>query len=348
MAIARKSKWRRGIWLLLPLALFFAAREKASWRPQRMMQLKLILDEYIVISSDERLIAYFEPKHNRQLATDAELPVVVRDLQSGDKRGRKMRGAYPSIKTAAFDKNARRLAIGWRELDGDGATHRMGIAVWSFGDKLRDFEIIENVYPIDYPTQSRFSPDGKTLWMASANNLYSWDIASGKLKKLKWQWGKEGLERNGIWPSISAISEDCRYYFRVDLYSGYAVWDIAKDKFLLSTKLPELIKLDFSPDAELMVAIKGNKAVPDEGIASVLDSMTGRVLWQSPAGTQLTLSNRLAIVKNKNRFEVRETRTGKFLRWLPAIGNVRVIQSESADWLYTVNDRNELFRQRLR
>jgi hypothetical protein len=63
---------------------------------------------------------------------------------------------------------------------------------------------------------------------------------------------------------------------------------------------------------------------------------------------EFALNNTVAIVKNKNRFEVREARTGKFLRWLPTEPKVEVIQSESADWLYTANDRNELFRQRLR
>ncbi|HEY0075334.1 MAG TPA: WD40 repeat domain-containing protein [Abditibacteriaceae bacterium] len=332
-----RSKWVRGIWLLLPLALFFAARQKVSWRPQKIMDLPFGVPEFVIISPDERFVANFRYDPTSK-TSEVELPLLVRDLQNG--REIKVRGFHTGTQIAAFDKEAQRIAFGWREIDDNENTKKLGVSVLSLNDKLRDFEIPKGADSWDYPTQLRFSPDGKTLWMASSDNLRSWDIATGKLKG---QWSKEGEEievGDQSLPFNSAISEGCRYYFRADSHFGYSVWDIAKNKRLLRTKLPELSELTFSPDAELMVSVKRN--------VSVIDSKMGRVLWQSSAGTQLTLSNKLAIVKNENRFEVREARTGKLLRWLPAEGNARVVTSESVDWLYTVNDSNELFRQRLR
>lgn len=320
---------------MLPLALFFAAREKVSWRPQKVMQLPFGAPGEIVISPGDRFVAnigiYYDYSAPRE-----EIFLVMHDLQSG--REVEARGIYPDICVAAFDEKGR-LAFGWREVDEKGNSKKLGVAVFSNG-KLRDLQISKGVFPWDYPTHLRFSPDGKTLWMASADNLYSWDVASGKLK---WRWNKEGGKRNTSLPLDSAISEDCRYYFRADSHFILSMWDIAKNKRLLVAKLPEYAGLDFSSDADLLVSEMSG--------VSVIESKTGRVLWVSPHSTAerpLTLVAETAIVRNANRFEVREARTGKFLRWLPAEGNVRVVTSESPDWLYTVNDRNELFRQRLR
>ena len=223
-----RSKWMRWVLLLLPLALFFAAREKVSWRPQKIM----------------------------------DLP---------------------------FDKG------------------------------------------------SFIFTDTKTSWMASTDNLRSWDVASGKLK---WRLSQEGLDRDKSFLfATSAISKDCRYYFRRRA-QDYSVWDIKKNKRILQTTLAEIeSEMDFSADAQLLVST--NSGTP------IYDSETGRLLWRSTHNRRITEGAESLILRSKHRFEVHEKRTGKFLRWLPVQENFVAIASEPADWLYTVNNRNELFRQRL-
>jgi WD40 repeat protein len=318
--------------VMSPVVSLLAVRSAASWRPQKVLSLPYKGD--IIMSPDERLIAIASP--------DEQGLVSVRSLPSGQEVMR--RTLHRHISSLAFSPDGRRLAIGWskstrRKLATD--TKRIGISLWNIKGQYRDFEMVKGDWVYDEPTQLRFSPDGITLWMASTDNLRSWSIGSGKLK---WQW--HNLEgRDSSLPFHSALSTDCRLNFRSDS-DGYAVWDTGTKKRLLRAKLPFLqdANLHFSSDASVATYY----ADTPKGILNpVVDTRTGRVLWQSKGEPELTFIGDKAVRHKANTFEVCDARNGKLLYTLSAYPNTVPLSSASRRWLYTVKDKKELFRQRL-
>jgi hypothetical protein len=220
-------------------------------------------------------------------------------------------------------------------------TKRIGISLWSMKGQYRNFEMVKGDWVFDTPTQLRFSPDGKTLWMASTDNLRAWNIISGKLK---WQWrNSEG--RDSSLPFFSALSTDCRFNFRSDS-DGYSVWDTKTKKRLRHTKLPFLYDADlnFSSDASVATYYADT---PKGVLNPVIDTRTGRLLWQSKGEPELTVIASKSVKQKKNSFEVHNARNGKILCVLPAYPKTIPLPFASSRWLYTVNDKKELFRQRL-
>lgn len=222
---------------------------------------------------------------------------------------------------------------------------RIGVSLWDLNDKLRDFEMVKGDLTFDRPTKLRFSPDGKTLWMASTDNLHAWDIGSGKLT---WQWREGDLGRDSSLPFDSTISEDCRFYFRNDS-DVYTVWNVKTNKRLVRTKLPFLYDagLEFSSDGAFATYYGDAFTVHEDIVYPVIETRSGRMLWKSPRAFPLTFSSNKAIRRNNDNFEVLDARSGKLLGRLPAIPKTYAISSASKRWLYTTNDNRELFRQRL-
>lgn len=319
-----------GLLVSLPLVLFFAARETASWRPQKVAGLPY--DGALAISPDERFIA--------NASSDEQGLITVRDLQNGIEV--KHRALLHRVTALAFSPDGRYLGVGWRDITGSGNTKRVGISLWEFEGECRAFHVPQGNILFDTPTQIRFSPDSRTVWLASSDNLRAWAVASGKLK---WQWRNGDLGRDSSLPFFSAVSKDCRLYFRSDS-EGYTVWDTSSKKRLLHTKLPFLADADlkFSSDASLATYY----ADTPKGIFNpVVKTDTGQILWQLQGESELTLIGDKAVNLKQNTFEVRNGHTGRLLHSLPTSPKISPLPFESRLWLYSINDKNELFRQRL-
>jgi len=327
------KNWVIILLILLPVVLFSAACGTVSWQSQKVLALPY--KGAITISPNERLIA--------NASSDEQGLVSVLVLSNGQEV--KHRVLQSHVSCLAFSPDGRHLAIGWskssiHKIASD--TKRIGVSLWDFKRQYRQFEIATGTWVFDTPTQLRFSPDAKTLWMASTDNLRAWSISSGKLK---WQW-RNAEGRDSSLPFFSTLSMDCRLNFRSDS-SGYTVWDIKTGKRLLRTKLPYLADadLDFSPDA----SVGTYYADTPKGILNYLiDTRTGRVLWKSKGDSGITLTADKAIRRNAYEFEVCDTRNGRILYTLPANARSVPLSSTSRRWLYTINDKNHLLRQRLR
>jgi len=333
---------KRAIFILLislPLALFFAVREMASWRPHKVADLPyhsaLAVYHGLAISLDERFVA--------NASSDEQGLITVRDLQSG--REVKRLALRRRVSCLVFSLDGRQIAIAWSKSTAHymaNETKRIGVSLWDFKGQFRHFEMVKDDLVFDSPTQLRFSPDGKTLWMASTDNLRAWAVASGKLK---WRWRKEEMGRDSSLPFYSAISKNCRLYFHSGS-SGYTVWDMKANKQKLVTELPFLNDSDlhFSFDTSLATY---HAETPNGVFNPVVKADTGQLLWQSPGEPELTIVSDKAVRRKGNTFEVRNARNGKLLSTLPAALRSSPLPLESRLWLYTINDKRELFRQRL-
>jgi hypothetical protein len=78
----------------------------------------------------------------------------------------------------------------------------------------------------------------------------------------------------------------------------------------------------------------------------VIDTRTGQLLWQSAGGFEMKVFGNKAIKLKKNVFEIYNAHNGKSLYTLPAFPQTVPLSFASDRWLYTVNDKKELFRQR--
>ena len=318
--------------IFLPLALFFVARQAASWRPRLVSALPG--HDAFAISPDERSIAYWEAV-SRVIATH--------DLH--DSKRIVQHASFPySVEHLNFSPDGRHVAIGWALIaapkpDSANDTKRIGVSLLGLDDSYREFQIDKDDFTFDRVAQVRFSPDGSNLWMASTDNLRAWDIPSGKLKH---QWYKsEG--RDSSLPFFSVLSMDCRLNFRSDS-DGYSVWDVPNEKLLLRTKLPHLADSDliFSADSTL-----ASYYAPTPDVYYVIETRTARRLWQTTGDSDVAFSHDKAISRSGKYYMVREARTGKLLYRLPANPDYSVQPIESRFWLYVRDKNSRLLRQRL-
>lgn len=341
-----RSLWKNAAITLLvvsPIVLFFAGRAAVSWQPRKVTDLPYVqviegvpFAGIIALSPDEHLVA--------NASRDEEGLVSVLALPSGKRVEHHV--VNGRISCLAFSPDGQRLAIAYQKMklamhETEIGSHRIGLSLWEFKGQYRNLEMAKGDWVYDTPAQLRFSPDGKTLWMASSDNLRTWNISSGRFK---WQWRK-GEGRGSSLPFFSALSPDCRLNFRSDS-DGYSVWDMETKKRVVHTKLPFLADsdLNFSSDSYLATYY----ADTPEGIFNpVIETRTGRKLWQSKGEPEFTLVAGKAVRQKESSFEVYDARNGKFLYMLPAPPNTTPLPSASSRWLYTINDKNELFRQRL-
>lgn len=326
--------------ILLPLALFFWMREKVSWQPQKIAVLSQSGEAFL--SPDARFVAesLVEPG-----ASKPEI-VVIRNLESGHKV--KCSVWHHRSSSLVFSADGKQLAWAWSQTTAhkmENDTKRIGVSWWNLKGKPRDFEMVKGDLMFDRPTQLRFSPDGKTLWMASTDNLRSWDVHSGQLKS---QWRTGDLGRDSSFPYDSTTSEDCQLYFRNDS-DGYTVWDVKTNKRLVRTKLPFLYDegLEFSSDGAY-ATYYGDAFTVGRGIVyPVVETRTGRVLWESAGEFPLIFVGDEAIRLKTDKLEVFDARNGKLLRILPAVPGA-VLPLRPSRWLCSMNKKHELFRQRFR
>lgn len=335
-----KNRYRKiavVVCVLLPVALFFVTRVKLSWQPVKIAV--LAKNAEFALSPDEKLlvVATYE---NRSLLRLLAL-TGVREIG----RFRSQR----EISALTFSDDGKTLAwasIATTEHKMTNSTHRTGVALWDMKGKPRYLEMAREDLVYDRPQQLRVSPDGKTLWMASSDNLRAWDIASGKLKS---QWRKDDLGRGSSFPYASALSKDCQFYFRSD-DGGYTVWDVKTMKRLLRTKLPFLYdeNPEFSADANL-ATYYGDAFTISKGIFyPIFETRTGRVLWRSWGQSPITIVGDKAIRQQTAKTEVLDARDGKLIRTLPAAPNTYILPFVSREWLYSIDDNHEtLYRQRL-
>ena len=323
--------------VLLPVALIFVIREKLSWRPVKIAV--LAKNAAFALSPDGVMLVTATYKDHSVMS--------LRDLQSGKEQYRHL--FKHQISELTFSDDGKRLAWAWivtTEHEMANSTHRTGVSLWDLKGKPRDFEMDKKDLVFDSPMQLRFSPDEKTLWMASSDNLRAWDIGSGKLK---WQWRKDDMGRGSSFGFSSAISKDCQLYFRSDS-DGYSVWDVKTMKRLLRTKLPFFYdeNPEFSADANLATYYGDGFTISKGIFYPIIDARTARVLWRSWGQSPITIVGDKAIRQQANNLEVLNARNGKLFYTLPAVPKSYVLPVASRDWLYSIDHKYEtLYRQRL-
>ena len=317
--------------IALPIVLFAIAREKASWRPQRI--LAPIYMSAIAISPDDQWFA--------RATFDKEGEVFVSELPSG--KVVKHWSVNHQISTVKFSPDGKIVAMAWHESNDEGDTQSLGVTLRDARGNLRKLESFNRNLSSDSPEQLRFSPDGKTLWLASSQNLRAWNLSDGKLQ---WQWRSGKLKPSAPSSSV-AISEDCRFYFRCD-DDSYLVWDIAQKKSVLSLRNTVFNgeNLTFSPDASLATYPDNRKT----SFNVILDTRTGRELWRTAAYKEPMFAGNRVLFSEENKFRVCNARTGKFLYELTAKPQSHVLGALSKDWLYSVDEKGggDYFRQRFR
>lgn len=321
--------------IALPIVLFGAARDKASWRPQSIAITAPVYTNPIAISPDDRLFAR-SGGHGEVFLSDLPDGKSVQEWKMGD-----------GMSALRFSPDGKTVAAAWIIQDRIRSnTLSLGVTLRDAAGKLRELQPVTKVLTFDYPQQLRFSPDGKTIWLASTKNLRAWNVSSGKLQ---WQWHSGDLRRHSFAPTFSvAISEDCRFLFRYD-GKTYMVWDIAQEKLLLQRKFTSFYGkvLDFSPDASLAM-YADDKATP---FNVVIDTRSGRELWRTdekPVFAGYFAGDKVVFAQEKT-FKVCHARTGKLLYELPANLRSIVLPAASKDWLYSAEDSDgDYFRQRFR
>lgn len=332
MKFSLRKNLKLAFLVALPLILFAMLRDKASWRPQRINFQPY--SNAAAISADDRLLA-------DKKCCGVEFKVDLYDLLNGEVV--KNWAIGHDVARMSFSSDGKILAMAWAERAFDGSETPLGVTLRDENGTLRELAPVITNLDSDYLEQLRFSPDGKTLWLASTKNLRAWDLSSGKLQ---WQWRSGNLERYAQANSV-AISKDCRFYFRHD-DDGYLVWDIAQKKPALYRKVPVFYgnSLNFSPDASLAV-------YPDHrGTYSnvIIDTRSGRELWRtSKEASEFEFAGDKIVFVDENKFKVCDARTGKFLYELPARPQSLVNSTSSKDWLYSVDvNSGDYFRQRFR
>ena len=328
--------------IALPLILFAMVRDKASWRPQSINTPRYTSE--IAISPDDQLFAYAfasEPDNNSK--------VFVSELQS-DKVAEHWQinhivdsSLLRDGNTLAFSPDGKMLAMAWSVID-MGTLQSLGVSVRDEHGKIRELQPIKNILSEDYPQQLRFSPDGKTIWLASLQNLRAWNLSSGKLQ---WQWRSGDLRRYPETSLVSvAISTDCRFYFRYNEES-YLVWDIARNQLAMRlNNKPYGAGLRFSPDASSASYSYSDSKLSESYV--VIDTRTGRELWRPAGREEPWFAGDKVVFSQENKFKVCNARTGKFLYELPAKPQSYVLPAASIDWLYTIKQGGDYFRQRFR
>lgn len=335
--------------IALPVGLAFWMRELASWRPQVVAVLPekspsgiqqtklnpfLLYRNALAISSDERWLAYS--------AEDTNNTLVLCELPNG--RTVSKIALHRPISFLTFAPDNRSLAIAWAKPDFTPTAQgfyamRLGVALWDFERGLRHFDFRKESLEESW-VQIRFSPDGKTLWLLSTDNLRAWNVASGRIK---WRWHDEKPSRT--WPASLkvAISQDCRRFFRAN-FGEYSVWSIPERKRVLDDGFSTMgtSELRFSADTALAVYAASH---PTGYSFPIFETSTGRGLWAAYGETYPTFAGDKVIIYGEKSFGVYDPETGKFVRRLP--GGSRPLTFSSHDWLYALRG-NEITRQRLR
>ena len=330
--------------VLLPVALIFVIREKLSWQPLKIATFTDSDFDHFYISPNERFVAKCSERVSQD---DSSLPklVAVENLKNGQEVQCSV-SHYPES-MLVFSADGMQLAWAWNKTTSQ--TKYIGVSLWDLKGKLRNFEMVKSDEIFDL--ELRFSPDGKTLWLDSTDSLRAWDVRSGKLK---WQKSFKEPGSDPMFPSQSAISKDCQFYFRFDSH-GYAVWNLRTNKRLSLTKMPFLADdLPFFSSDTSLVSYSAETAKGN--LCLIIETRTGRVLWQLPSGYLIwAFGGDKAIVHKENtrddgtesNHEVLDARTGKLLYTLPSVPKASLLRLNSTTWLYSMNADDELYRQRL-
>ena len=336
MKISLRKKLSLAFLIALPIILFAMLRDKASWRPQRLLTSTYM--SAFAISPDDQWLAF--------TTTDKDGEIFVSELPSG--KVVKHWKISHRISAMKFSPDGKTVAMSWFEPDNEGGTKSLGVTLRDVRGNLHELQPVTKILSIDSPQQLRFSPDGKTLWLASSQNLRAWNLSDGKLQ---WQWRSGKLEPYAPSSSV-AISEDCRFYFRCD-GDSYLVWDIVQKKPALSFKNAAFSgdNMEFLPDASLAYYFDRRKMTlgPKTSFNIILDTRTGHELWRTASDQEPMFAGNRVLFLKENKFKVCNARTGKFLCDLPARPQSYVLPASSKDWLYSGADNGtDYFRQRFR
>ena len=326
----RGGKIKRKFWIAASLlvggALFWAAKNAASWRPQKVARVGAGARHALVWAPRSRLaVLGFDEVWDFSGAVHR-----VRSLGDNDAfYSYADSNSYWSARTDLRPPSYRgRAVISRRDL-------RRGAALWS----------------LELPTSSdnpirylKLSPGMKRLCITRRKNAESWDIAS-KRRLQTWTW-REDMD------ALAGVGGD-----KIFLTLGEEIifYDLKKRRVIWQQRVRNRIEKSFerSPDGKTVWVIsdKPNRA-------QFFDAASGKRLWQralpwqdtvppvqfSPDGGRVHLAHWAGI-------EILDARNGRKLAWraLPRFERPFVFAlTPDLNWLYTLRNNGDLERWRMR
>lgn len=218
----------------------------------------------------------------------------------------------------------------------DGAVARLGTVRFNHGEGLN---------------RLFFSPDGKTIISEGGGSICFWDARNGK--------ELHRLHTDKIsWLHPPFLLADGKTLVTRGAGDFVIFWDLAVKKRIRSHELPgrrnalSSYYLDsVSPDGKLCVMYMDNPATAH---VQVSDLTTGKSLYRlaNDAKTFLAVAfagnDHLVSADDKNRLEVWEARTGKFLRRLPHDAPLRyLLASPDGRWLAGLDQQPSVFGRKV-
>ncbi len=216
----------------------------------------------------------------------------------------------------------------------EGAIARLGTVRFNHGEGLHSLF---------------FSSDGKTIFSEGGGTIRIWDAGTGKerdrIRTDKTYFAfPTTLLADG--KTLITLSEG------IDNRDVATFWDLAEKKRIRAKELPvrrSVLSTDhqdsLSPDGKLCVM-----HVHTPAHVQVSDVTTGKILYQLANNSKTFLSvafidnDHLASADDKNRLEIWEARTGKFLRRLPHDAPIRyLLASPDGRWLAGLEQRPSPF-----
>jgi hypothetical protein len=303
----------------LPVALFFVAREAASWKPQALAGVSYKQD--FAVSPDGRRIAY-APRQTR---------VIVRELESG--ASHEIRDQKAMILGVQFAPDGKLLALCWRTSN-PRYEQVLEAMLWSQSGS----RALEKAPAIDEEGLESFSfaPDGRKLRMLTSSRFLEWDVRSGQLLRVV------KMEKAG-----NALSADAKTIFwggwggdvgATDVRTGQvsAQWNSGQSAF-------EAFNL--SPFGSYLLTDKPNSW-------RVYDMVHRRALWSFPRAN-ITEQNwlfspdeRFLFIAAKSTVEVREMPSGRVVRRLPRVPETELLAVSADGTTLFTRKKSVVYRQR--
>ena len=327
---------RRRIFIALavfvPLAIFVAAKNMASWRPVRVGSLNPHIPRDMTLNlhaSKRYVVAGAGSSHTLfNLQTGAATPIGDAGLSDN--------GAY-IWKITLHDE----LKLELRPLEGPTSFYRAPISL-----------SIAQSYPVR-PDYVRVNPTANTLEVRHLHIYYRWNLTSRRLERRasSWNWDDAVLARDG---KIEVIANRTEILF-ASTQTGDAI---------RSVNLPP-----FEPYQTLKLSPYGAYALYDTPTSdsslddwNIVDTATGRVIWQiKNSSSALTPvfspdETRIAVINpDASRWAIHDSQSGALLHQIPlvtgsqsgAFSSKYAAFSPDNDTLYSVAN-GTLYRQRAR
>ena len=349
-----KTKFARRALILLavvvPLAIFWAIKEVASWRPIRVGGSN---GGQIIISPDgKRLVIYGE-------YLDAKYRPDFWNARGWNlETGENHFLSFGQFTPHCFSPDSRSV-LGLHDSSFAG--------FFSGGDlaQLRDFEsgrlragfADRPVWPLDDMQKAQITADNRLLVANEFEGLRVYNSLTARLKKrvtLHPHPPTISYLRKTNLSNWSGLSKNCKQLMTTN---PPALWDVESGRCLQIFPVPPCNRASvpvFASDLSVVIWENQNDTGPrGAGGWSVTDPLAGRVLWQVARGTwglAISPDSRSVVLSTPQWFEWREIRTSRLIRRLPKPNSAvyEVHFSPDGNELFYVSDNGDLIRRRLR